>query len=826
MLTRLYRLIMPIFEDEDRLRLAGLLRAIAWALGVMASVYLVLAVGLRAFQPGAVLAVGILVLALVVYWLTAARFIQSASIVLVSALWLTVTVPVLVSPGQATFNFSLTGYVLPVLLAGILFSGRVSIALAIFSSLSGFVLLLTLFANGQALNLLESPVLNWAVESATFFVTAILLTIANRSIHDALDRARSGERNLTERNRQLIQEIAVRGQIENELKTQQDTLQQFQQRLKVLYEVSIDLAKITNLEEFCRAAVELGRSRLGFDRTGLFLNNEAANTVVGTFGTDQYGQTTDERSNQVSLDKLAWTKIGVDWANEHHIYVEHETELYSGSERVGRGWRVMVAMWSGGKVLGWMSVDNLLHQKPLLDYEMEILTLYGSMLGNLYVQKKSEDELLHSQEQLRLALIAARMRTWDWNIITDEIVRYGSGTWMPPYPTYQEFLQHVHPEDRDRIWQVVQAAIAGDGIYSAEYRFENPITGWGWLYTIGQVYRDTAGKVIGMVGVSQDITERKQAEEDLKRSEERFYKAFHATPSAISITTVSEGRIVDANESWLKLFGFSREECIGKLGADLNIWANPDDTRKVVDQFAAEGALHGVEVVRRTKSGAEIHALLYSEKINIAGEGHYLTMMEDLTERKAAEKQALDLALAKERVELLREFVGNISHDLKTPLTVINNSLYLLERISNPAKQKEKLGLIKMQTQVLDHYIQDILTISRLDYAPQIAHRRIQIETTLQNIERRLRPSIERNGLAVDMNLAPYLPPIWGDENELDRALVNLVENALNYTPAGGHISIRAYVHDEGVVIEVSDTGIGMSEADIPHIFERFYRSD
>ncbi len=998
MTARLYRFIQPIFEDEERLRLTGLLRAITIILAVPSAIYVLIALAVEGIRSGAILAAGILLLAFLVYGIVSRGHVRTAGFVLVIVLWLMMTIPVLGSPNQTMYAFSLTGYILPVLLAGVLFGGRAAIATAVLSFVSGLLFLLLQLGNGESL---ESLVLSLASESAISFIVAILITVANRSLQDALERARRGEHNLTERNRQLMEEIAIRGRVQSELHSREessqqfqerlkalhevnftlsgltdlddiyrgavelgreklgfdrlglfllderanmmigtfgtdvngetrderplktpiktddpwvteslsnkirvsyrqdiplrdnweivgqgwnamaglwngekvigwlaadnlihhqplqdyqiellslygsllghvigqkqtqealriseDTAQQFQQRLKSLYEVTIELAKIPTLEEFYKAAVELGRSRLQFDRMGLFLHDEANQEMTGTFGTNQFGQTMDERHLRISIINLNWVKESISQANNQHIYIDYDQPLYYGEEYIGRGWRTVVALWSGEQVIGWMSVDNLLNQRLLLDYEIEILTLYGSMLGHLYIRKKSEQELQQSQEQLRLALKAARMRTWDWNIATDQIVGYGVGAWLPPFPTYQEFLQHVHTDDRERVWQSVQDAVAENKTYSAEYRFESPQTGWGWLYTIGQPYVDDEGKVIGLAGVSQDITERKQAEENLKGSEERFYKAFHANPSAISINAADDGHFIDVNESWLKLFGFTREECIGKTSVALNLWVDPEDDRKYVAKLETEGALYGEEVIRRTRSGSILHVLLYAEKIEIAGEPFYLIMMQDMTARIAAEKQSLELALEKERVDLLREFVGNISHDLKTPLTVINNSLYLLERLTDPTKQNEKLDLIKMQTQVLDRYIQDILTISRLDYTPQISHTRVYIDAALRNIEQRLRPSFEKNSLSMEMNLDGVLPPIWGDANELDRALVNLVENALNYTPAGGTILVHARANDSGVIVEVTDTGIGMNEADIPHIFERFYRSD
>ena len=143
--------------------------------------------------------------------------------------------------------------------------------------------------------------------------------------------------------------------------------------------------------------------------------------------------------------------------------------------------------------------------------------------------------------------------------------------------------------------------------------------------------------------------------------------------------TVEDSHFVDVNASWEKLFGFTREEIIGKTPLDMNFYDEEAEYRRILQMILEQGGARDIELEGRSNSGKRVTALLATELVEINGVLHLLNMTQDITERKQTEQQQLELALANERVQFLTEFLGNISHDLKTPLTVINTCLYLLE---------------------------------------------------------------------------------------------------------------------------------------------------
>lgn len=201
-------------------------------------------------------------------------------------------------------------------------------------------------------------------------------------------------------------------------------------------------------------------------------------------------------------------------------------------------------------------------------------------------------------------------------------------------------------------------------------------------------------------------------------------------------------------------------------------------------------------------------------------------MHQDITERKQAESQQLELAVTRERADLLKELLNTLSHDLKTPLSIMNTSLYLLQKTSDPAYQQSKLETIQQQAHHLNQMLHNILTASYLETASEVVAQRLDVNAMVKQIEEEFRRVAEDRSVTLHVMLDSALPSVMGNEVELRRVLVNLVENAIRYTPANGSITLQTFREDNQVVVEVRDTGMGIEEADMAHIFDPFYRAD
>jgi diguanylate cyclase (GGDEF)-like protein/PAS domain S-box-containing protein len=225
-----------------------------------------------------------------------------------------------------------------------------------------------------------------------------------------------------------------------------------------------------------------------------------------------------------------------------------------------------------------------------------------------------------------------------------------------------------NPEDRARLMASMQA---GERIYlrpvtvrrkSGEIRDLLVSAAWVEL-----------DKQKQMLMSAVDITEVRRTEELLRRSEERFEKIFQASPDAIVISRLSDGRYLEVNQRWLELFGFKREEAVGRTAFDLGVWVDPAERPRFVAAVRERGALRDFEARFRKKSGAIIDALISAEEIDIDGEAHLIVPIMDITDRKRAEERIQQLAT-------------------RDALTGLPNRLLLNDRLSLSISQAERHG--------------------------------------------------------------------------------------------------------------------------------------
>ena len=179
---------------------------------------------------------------------------------------------------------------------------------------------------------------------------------------------------------------------------------------------------------------------------------------------------------------------------------------------------------------------------------------------------------------------------------------------------------------------------------------------------------------------TMDITERKRAEEALRKSELKFSKIFHSVPALLAISTMAEGRCIDVNETSLRTLGYQREEMVGSTAVQLGIWESKAERDRVIRILEEEGMVRDLEITFSGKSGKTFTGLFSAEPIDFNGDRYMLSMVNDITERKRMEEEIerLNTDLAARAAELedanreLEAFNYTVAHDLRKPLTVIN----------------------------------------------------------------------------------------------------------------------------------------------------------
>ena len=184
------------------------------------------------------------------------------------------------------------------------------------------------------------------------------------------------------------------------------------------------------------------------------------------------------------------------------------------------------------------------------------------------------------------------------------------------------------------------------------------------------------------------------------------------------------------------------------------------------------------------------------------------------------------------RLQQIRsEFIDNLSHELRTPLSNVSLLAETLARDAEtedvPARMRERIAKIEVETGHLVQMVSELLDLARIEGGGQLALKDdVDVGGLAGSSVERLRLFAERNGITLVVDVAPDLPVIRGDEDRLGQVFVNLVHNAIKFSPGGGEVRIRVRQDGQRVVASVIDHGIGIARADRGRIFERFYKAD
>jgi len=354
-----------------------------------------------------------------------------------------------------------------------------------------------------------------------------------------------------------------------------------------------------------------------------------------------------------------------------------------------------------------------------------------------------------------------------------------------------------------------------------EMQFKRKDGTWMWVETRGKALWEH-GVPVGIQIVAQDITERKQAEEAL-----RLFS--HCVESSIDSMAMGDlnGKITYVNQAFVRMFGYSKEELIGK---DIAFIYSEEQIPKLKEALKTtmEGGWTG-ELIGKRKNGGLFPIAVSSSRV-VDDKENVIAIManhRDITERRRMEKELREMQeelIRSEKLAAIGQLAGGIGHELRNPLGAIKNAVYYIKRkvaMSELAQKEprvmEFLDIMDDEINASDKIISDLLGFSRVG-KPSVSPTRIEnvIEDALPHL------TIPEN-IELTKELDADLPEVEIDAGQIRQVFINIIMNAVEAMPEGGRLTIGAKEKNSFLEVEIADTGCGIPQEAVGKIFDPLF---
>lgn len=442
-------------------------------------------------------------------------------------------------------------------------------------------------------------------------------------------------------------------------------------------------------------------------------------------------------------------------------------------------------------------------------------------------------ELLDTKQRFQIAIEAARTRVWELRPDKDKLILDNN---LPPLfgynekeiqSTTEERMKLIYEEDRELVLKAIKKCSEGKSkSFELEHRIYEKDGSIGWILLRGIQIPPENGKPARLIGSATDITDRKNYEEALRKSEEKFRNIFESSGIGMAILG-PDGQFTKVNSAFCEIMGCNDEEILETNFRDIT---HPDDLEKsvnLIEDMIKNELLESSSLEKRYihKNGEVIWALTTLSLIR-GTDGKplfFIAQIQNITKRKKNEEQLLKYT---DELSILNtskdKFFSIISHDLRTPFnSLLGISEFLTQSYDelSPAEAKESITSIYHASQNVYNLIINLFEWSRLQSS------RIEIEKIPINLNGNINELInlyKHNAEAKNITLRHNISKdinVVADKYTLETVLRNLINNAIKFTKPGGTVSVSATKKDLLAEITVADNGVGISSENQKKIF-------
>lgn len=338
---------------------------------------------------------------------------------------------------------------------------------------------------------------------------------------------------------------------------------------------------------------------------------------------------------------------------------------------------------------------------------------------------------------------------------------------------------------------------------------------------------NSRGEITGGMVVSEDISDYKKAVINLKEVETRFHQLADNIDTGFWLASADAQEVYYLNDALARIYS----QKFKNMAINPNSFTStihPDDVHITQENRISRIHSNQYDVEYRVIDSNGNIRWLWSKAFPVRDENGEVIrtagIVQDITERKKLEQKAVQLGVEQNTIKLLSDFIRDTAHDLKTPLTIISTSSYLLKKITDTQEQYRHIDIINRQVLHLKSMIEQLHSMSHIDVMSNLDYKEIEINDIVNAVHKIILPKANAKDIEVKFNLGEGPYKILGDENYMFKAIYGIYENAILYTKEHGHVEISTYIKDSDFVIQIKDDGIGIANTEIDKIFNRFYK--
>ncbi|RAK02743.1 PAS domain S-box-containing protein [Larkinella arboricola] len=464
------------------------------------------------------------------------------------------------------------------------------------------------------------------------------------------------------------------------------------------------------------------------------------------------------------------------------------------------------------------------------------LTGFTKISRDISKRKRGQQLRRQLEERTRLAVEAAQMATWEWHLPTDKVYWNEQHFHLMGLPVKtgpqksDTFLSHIHPDDRPWVTRELTQAIDEQNLFDAEFRLVRADAVTRWMNGYGRVTRERAGQPTQMSGVMFDITDRKLAEEKLRKSEERLQRAMSISTVGVIYFDLA-GSIHGANEAFQRMSGYSLQALVNDplRWNELTPPEFMDVTLNAREEYRTKGENTPYEKQSIRPDGSRWWGLFAGRRLS---EDEYVEFVVDITESKQTQ-QAL-----KEADQRKDEFLAMLAHELRNPMATLHNGLHILTlTAAEDDITRSTLAMMTRQTDHLVRLVDDLLDVSRISRGKiELRNERVNLVELVSHAAEAIDSLYQERNRRLYLQLPPSPIYLNGDPARLTQVVTNLLSNGVRYTKEQGQVWLTLELRDGAspggptfgpeAVLRVRDNGIGLAPDQLTAIFELFVQVD